>query len=132
MPWVHEAKRRKLPLAIDDCTACMKTQSRQTRQHMACGFLPPIKGARPWQPSVMDASWRFAKDQPDLTTCPGYTGNLPEVIEVARARVHAKEFGGLREFYDDPLTESARQGIEILEGAANECQGWAMANPEKK
>lgn len=75
----------------------------------------------------MDLDW---KGEP--VACPGYTTNLPEVIEIARARVHAKEFGGLRDFCEGYPTEAIKQGVEILEGASNECQQWSMANPEKR
>lgn len=74
----------------------------------------------------MDIDWKGETD-----TCPGYTTNLPEVIEIARARVHWKEGGGLRDFCDETPSEALRQGVEILEGASNECQRWAMSNPEK-
>jgi hypothetical protein len=80
-----------------------------------------------WSPAGMDFDWKG-----DPVACPGYTTNLPEVIEIARARVHAKEFGGLRDFCDETPSEALKQGVEILEGANNECQRWSMDNPERK
>lgn len=68
----------------------------------------------------------------EFTTCPGYTTKLPEVIEIARLRVHAKE-GTLSLFmHGAEPTDVAVVGIEILAGATNEAQAWAMQNPEKK
>lgn len=88
---------------------------------MGCGFELPIDGARPWSPVSLDAGHRG-----EYTLCPGYTTKLPEVIEVTRARLHWSK-GSLPVFCgkDEP-TESLVLGIEILEGAANEVQSWAM------
>lgn len=130
LPWKHETRRRKHPNDyLDDCSKCKKMQPLQTRQALGCGWEPRIAKPRPWSPAGLDGNSEW---QPDLTTCPGYTTALPEVIEIARARVHWKEGGGLRDFCDEPVTEQLRLGVEILEGASNECQGWAMSNPEKK
>jgi hypothetical protein len=105
----------------------MATQSKQTRQHLGCGWEQPIGKATPWSPANLKSEWKG-----EATVCAGYTTKLPEVIEIARARVHAKEFGGLRDFCDENPTDLLRHGVEILEGASNECQGWAMENVEKK
>jgi len=68
----------------------------------------------------------------DPTVCPGYLTSLPEVIEVARGRLHWSKAGpaaiGVADWQHDPLAI----GIEILEGAVNECQAWCFDNPEKK
>jgi hypothetical protein len=132
LPWMHEALRRLSPYErknhyLTDCGKCKKMQTRQTRQVLGCGYEPAIADPRPWSRANLDADWQGKE-----TLCPGYTTSLPEVIEIARARVHWKEGGGLRDFCNEPITEQMRLGVEILEGASNECQGWAMKNPEKK
>jgi hypothetical protein len=109
----------------------MKSFDTDTRRYMGCGWERPVDGAKPWSPSNLNGEWKLGREQSDATTCPGYTTNLPQVIEIARARVHWKEGGGLRDFVDQP-SELLRQGVEILEGASNELTHWAMANPEKK
>jgi hypothetical protein len=110
----------------------MKKQTTQTRQHIGCGYeLTQIK-PKPWTPENMDPMWRpFHKDF-DITVCPGYTMNLPEAREISRARLHAKELGGLRDFCDDTPTDRLREGVEVLEGANNEMHRWSMDNAEKK
>lgn len=106
----------------------MQTVSEYERQLVGCGFAPPL-----------DVDLRsFADLAPPLgadtkpTVCPGYSTSLPEVIEVARARLHWSKGGpaalGIVEWHDDPLAI----GIEVLEGAANECQSWTLDNPVKK
>jgi hypothetical protein len=125
MPWVHEAKRRKqLPEYLSNCDSCMKTQSKQTRQAVGCGWEPadPVVPVRPWSPSNM-APFR----QGDVTTCPGYTTNLPALIEVCRARVHwDKNAAAFAAFCEGDATEQTLAALEILDGAINEVSSWAM------
>jgi hypothetical protein len=103
---------------------------RETRQRIGCGWeLVQIK-PRPWTPENLDSGWVAPKGYVDV--CPGYTTKLPEVIEAARARLHWKEGGGLRDFCDDTPTDQLRVCVEILEGASNELQRWTFDNPEKR
>jgi hypothetical protein len=134
LPWLHEALRRKHSIEhLSDCEKCMEQFDTTTRRYMGCGWEQPIDGARPWSPENLNADWKAPTGKVHLPViCVGYTSKLPEVIEIARARVHAKEFGGLSNFCDERPTEHLRIGIEILEGASNETQNWSMSNPEKK
>lgn len=92
-----------------------------------CGYEPPNPHARPWSPASLDPMHKG-----EYTTCPGYTTKLPEVIEAARVRMHAK-MGSLPAFLGKhEATEVALVAMEILEGSTNECTAWAVANPEKK
>lgn len=76
---------------------------------------------------MMDASHKG-----EYTTCPGYTTKLPEVVEIARLRMHAKE-GSLPLFmHGAEPTDVVVVGLEVLAGSTNECTTWAMENPEKK
>jgi len=118
----------------------MKANTEHTRQMLGCGWLPlpaesllrfrrvPTPGG--YKGEVRTLEDGRVTDQPSV--CPGYTTALPEVIEIARARFHAKAGGpraiGLDDWTDHPLA----LGIEILEGAANESERWCFDNPVKK
>jgi hypothetical protein len=138
VPWLHEALRRGHSIEhLTDCDKCKMNNDEQSRQAMGCGWEPrsELVQIRPWSPSsfIGNEGWRLTqlKDHEEPSTCIGYTSILPEVIEVQRARLHWKEGGGLRDFCDDTPTDSLRLAVECLEGASNECQRWAMDNPEK-
>ena len=65
----------------------------ETRMDLGCGWEPARAGAQPWSP----ASW--ASRGSDVSTCPGYTASLPEVVEVVGAYPHY-EHGYLAEYLD--------------------------------
>lgn len=65
------------------------------------------------------------------SVCPGYTTSLPEVIEIARGRLHWSK-GSLGQFCRGQASDAMLVGIEILEGASNACQAWCIDNPQKK
>lgn len=128
LPWIHEAERRK-DWDLQNCDDCMAHTSEQVRQTMGCGYAPVPTGplARMVNIPVPTSGCRVS-----VTVCPGYSTRLPETIEAARARLHWSKGGpssiGIRDWADSPLA----LGIEILEGASNEAQAWAMENPPKK
>jgi hypothetical protein len=103
----------------------METGTKPVRQAMGCAYESiPVELRRPiGVPLGCEVV---------ATTCPGYTTKLPEVIEVARARLHWSKGGpagiGIADWADSPLCAA----IEVLEGASNEVQAWAMENPVKK
>lgn len=66
---------------------------------------------------------------PKVETCPGYTINLPETIEIARRRFHWLK-GGLASVGVDPDHPIAA-GIEVLECSANDCLAW-RSTPRSK
>jgi len=117
----------------------MEANNEQTRQMLGCGFAPlptgPLakfrrvptpEGARLDTRTLPDGR---KTDEP--TACPGYTTNLPEVIEIARARFHWERGGltsiGVTDWQDSPLAI----GIEILEGASCEFGNW-RSTPRSK
>jgi hypothetical protein len=64
--------------------------------------------------------------------CPGYSTNLPEVIEATRAWLHWDK-GAIRAFTGkDPPTEGLIDAVEIVNGAIMESRAWCMDNPVKK
>jgi hypothetical protein len=106
----------------------MSKYDQEKRQQLGCGWEPraELVQIRPWSPKSLDTNWKGK-----IETCPGYTTALPEVIEIARARLHAKEFHSLREFCGGAPSETVINGMEILEGATNECTRWSMDTPQK-
>lgn len=118
----------------------MQKNPEQIRQTMGCGWLPlPAENLIPFRRVTIPAGWKGPVRKMsngsltnDPETCPIYTTALPEVIEIARARLHWKQGGpssiGVADWQDHPLII----GIEILEGASNATERWAYENPVKK
>lgn len=104
----------------------MEKLTTEQRQLVGCGYLPVPDKLR----AFVDRSAPLGCNV-EPTVCPGYSTNLPETIEIARARLHWSK-GSLRDFCGERPDESLLMGIEILEGASNECQAWCMENPVKK
>jgi hypothetical protein len=104
----------------------MQTLTQHQRQINGCGFAPSLAGEM--AKHVGDWTGCGYKGEP-TTVCPGYTTKLPEVIEIARARLHWSK-GNLPLFAEDPLHPVAI-GVEILESSSNECQSW-MITPQSK
>ncbi len=49
----------------------------------------------------------------DYDVCPGYLVSLPQVVEAARAHSWRKE-SAIASFYDSPLCDLARDGIDLI------------------
>jgi hypothetical protein len=102
----------------------MQTQSEAQRQMLGCGFAPQPEEARRKFVSFWDGGSLPNYKGPKMTVCPGYSTQLPEVIETVRAHRHwSKGAWGVRDL-GAPLTLA----IEIFEGAANEFQSWSMTS----
>jgi hypothetical protein len=99
------------------------TTTQLQRMSMGCGYEPRADDRvhlTVWQPPSGSAGYQGE----DLTTCAGYTCNLPDVGETALARVHwgkgnASVLG---------LTEDGLNAIVILEGQHNQLQAWLMTD----
>lgn len=119
LPWLQERIRsdRDSVETLLDCSKCMASNDRTVRQTMGCGYeMPhPTLEAHPWQHSG------YSDEAP--TTCVGYTAKLPEVAEINRARMHAKN-GMARDFLRGPASENLLRGIEILEASTSEASCW--------
>lgn len=114
LPWLQERIRndRDVVEYLIDCDKCRMSTTETIRQAMGCGWEPrsELVQIRPWQHQG------YTGEPP--TTCVGYTSKLPEVAEIARARLHWTKGS------HDGLTENVLRGIEILEGAVNESGSW--------
>lgn len=104
----------------------MESLSEEQRQLGACGFLPaPAERLRPF----VQAWQGLGYSGPKPTVCPGYTTNLPETIEAARAHYWKRD---LRSFTEgEQPTPALVMAVEIYEGATGECQSWCMENRVK-
>lgn len=99
----------------------MQTQPQLQRQFLGCGYEPRTDRVHLtiWKPP--DKFFRG-----DLTTCAGYTVNLPEVVEVTLARSHWK-VGALRDACDgETASEDLLNGILIYDSACSEVERWMM------
>jgi hypothetical protein len=104
----------------------MRTTPRQVRDEWGCGYLPLAERARP-------QIWSHEGYRgPKPTTCVGYTTKLPEVIEVARARLHWGK-GSLSVFTGgEPPSEPLIIGIETLEIEQGKADSWELAEIRRK
>jgi hypothetical protein len=122
LPWTQELNRRS-PGWLPNCEDCMRTRTQESRQMIGCGYEPPPpENKRPYL-SLWNGGSLPNYPGPKSTVCPGYSTNLPETIEAARARLHWSK-GELSAFTRGEPSEALVIGIEILEGAVNELQSW--------
>lgn len=101
---------------LKNCDNCKSTIPAIDRAAMACGFEAPT-----------GPPWRHRGFIAEAKTCPGYLANLPEVVEVARARVHWKN-GSLRDFVGGPPSENLMYAVEVLDAEASECERFMIAD----
>ena len=106
----------------------MQNYPAEIRQSMRCGFEPLHPIGRAWQHVGDESDERGDGLGPDI--CPGYTTDLPEVIETTHARLHWEK-GALGLWARGEVTEQQIQAITILEGASNSAQSWEIRNPKK-
>lgn len=129
LPWFKEFSRRK-QLAIDDCRACKENVSELQRQSLGCGYLPRTDrvSLQVWQPP--SHSGRCGYSGPPLTTCAGYTTNLPEILEATIARASAK-LGALDHFCEGGVaSEELLHSIILLDSEYSAAEHW-ITTPSK-
>lgn len=110
---------------LSDCAGCMAANSREIRQSMGCGFEPPIEIVERWEPEGREPRpGELDEDGRELVpTCPGYVCKLPDVLEVARARVHwQKNAAAFTAVCGGEPTDQLLHAIEVLEGAHNDME----------
>lgn len=127
--WWHYAIRKGLVGDKATCSECMERCSVQDRQMAGCGYLPKpgpelLPYVRPW------SGLGYAGDAP--TQCPGYTTNLPEVQEVARAHLHWSKGALVPWLQGKDASEALLSGIEILELESHKFQNWLTDEASKK
>lgn len=127
LPWFYEALRRSPDemALLGDCSECKRTRPRAARVSMGCGYEPAPASGTP----VIVWTHEGWKHEP-ATICPGYSCRLPEVLEIARARLHWDK-GQLGTFCEGQPSELIMIGIEILEGSASELER-ALLTPRSK
>lgn len=108
----------------------MQNNPPEIRQSMGCGFEPALGEYGGWEPPSGKLGFRQNKKLVQLpTVCPGYSTNLPEVLEVVRAHRHWQK-ASLRDFCGGEPNEALLIGIEVLESEINATQNFEMT-PEK-
>lgn len=68
---------------------------------------------------------------PDPTICPGYTTNLPETQEIARAHMHWKNGALTAWLQGKAASEALLIGIEHVEAQVNAFEAWSMEEASK-
>lgn len=100
----------------------MQTTPQLQRQSLGCGYEPRTDRVHlsVWQPP--SSFYRGSA----LTTCAGYTANLPEVTETAVARAHWKQ-GALRDVCEGEMAaEDLLNSILVFDAACSEVEHWMM------
>ncbi len=101
----------------------MQSNTPLVRQHLGCGYLPRLeKPLSVWQPPC----GKRAHQGPSLTTCAGFTTNLPEVAEITIARAHWKVGAIVPACGGEIPTEDTLNRILILDGHSSVVEGWTM------
>lgn len=80
---------------------------------MGCGWLPSADAS---------AVWSGPNGKLELTVCPGYTTELPDVIDIAQQFWWADR-GGLQR---NQIARNVSHGIDILRSGVNEAEAYAM------
>lgn len=108
--------------AFLECTHCLKNVSRPARASWHCGYLPKAD-RKGYGFNGGPGTW------PPYTVCPGYTTSLPQVFEVARARMWWDK-GCLQLLHKRP-TDALLRGIEVLQCAASQAEADMMQRARK-
>lgn len=107
----------------------METTSKIARQGWACGYEPPAPPTvvvMPWQPPQGRDGYQHGR----VNVCVGYTTNLPEVDEAAKALALAKH-GALEAFCGGTPTPEMLDAILVLEGAYSDVRVWCLKQSQK-
>ncbi len=90
------------------------------RRDMGCGWLPPSESP--------GAVWAGPDGNLELTTCPGYTTTLPDVIDVARMYWWADKGGLQRSELNRPLVD----GIDVLRCAVSDVESYTIEKSRER
>lgn len=102
----------------------MATTTPLQRQSLGCGYLPRADRIHLtiWQPPSGERGYQG----PTLTTCAGYTANLPEVTEAALARAHWKHGQIVAACGGEQPQEDLLNAILILDAEYSAAESWLM------
>jgi len=129
-PWFHEMARRSAApggsgFGIADCKRCMNNTPRLSRQYLGCGYEPRLDETRVkltiWNPPS-SSNGKVGYSGEPLTTCAGYTANLPEVVEAAKGYAHWSK-GNV------PIDRNPQElldAILIISAQYSQLQHWLM------
>lgn len=99
------------------------------RQLAGCGYLPPPdKDLLP----VVRAWNGLGYSGPDPTVCPGYSTNLPEVQEIARAHTHWSKGALMAWLRGQRASEALLIGIEIIEAEVGRFEAFLADEIKRK
>jgi hypothetical protein len=118
LPWLEHA-RDEQPATLQ-CEPCMKHNEPELRRALGCGWLPPLEDAVVWS----------GPGHLELTTCPGYTTQLPDVVDVAQVYWWA-EHGSLRDRLTRKPSRTLIRGIDALRSAVSALNVYRIRNPKR-
>jgi hypothetical protein len=118
LPWLQETRRERPDVPLFNCDSCIKSTPVPLRREMGCGYLA---GSTP-------PMWGGPNGKLELETCPGYTTELPDVVDVARLYSWAEK-GGLQRHR---LTRPIIDGIDILRSAVADVEVYSVEKAKEK
>ena len=103
-----------------DCPTCQEHQTDADRAALRCGWMRA-------------SDWRTEELSPHQEeVCPGYTTQLPDVIEAARL-LQWRNHGGLAALVDElPLSPRAATCVDILDASVREIESEMMHKATEK
>jgi hypothetical protein len=114
LPRLQDARREKDSEFLM-CERCSSWNDEATRIDMGCGLLPRAVGARP-------GSVPLSHLVPGLTACPGYTAELPDVLDVASCYLHWTKQSLAARLGTPDAAPALMDGLEVLHVAVEEFQ----------
>lgn len=113
-----------------DCDRCEQSEPERRRVQMGCGWLPREDRPADEHPR---AAWPFGPERSETCdTCPGYTTQLPDVIDIAR-RVfpHWQKGQAAIRFAGNDLPPAVVDGIEVLSASVERFSAWRTEQASK-
>jgi hypothetical protein len=97
--------------------------NQQQRQSLGCGYEPkhPTLPVMMWSPPGSKCGY----SGPRATVCPGYSTNLPEIIETAIIRRHWEKGSIVAACGGENPTEEQLAMVLVLDGAFADLKHWA-------
>lgn len=106
-----------------DCTSCEKHTDKALRREMGCGWLPRAENPA--------AVWSGQTGALENRTCPGYTTELPDVIDVARVYWWADK-GSIRDRLGGEPPEAIINGVDVLRCAIGDVEHYRIEKAKER